>query len=298
MYHQQGNLARPKKILHAPGFWIKLEELALEYHSIMQQTGHGKVPFSRTARQRELADLLSGSLLINANKLADRINNNPSDQAVKLPSDLTQDLAQEGVMAVYENLDRYNPPSGVFPNWVEFTMLGAMLRYVSNNGYVLRIPVWIHDKLKSSIRRNKNERDLVETVEELLPIPRKGELPLALMASLVILSIQGSYESLGKAKQESSSMNCYLATPPEPSPEYQLIARHRNEVIRDEVERLPPTLRQTVALKLGFHDQDPMSNTQIGNKMGIEKEDVSYNFQLAKICLRRPQPADRIRRAL
>ncbi len=195
------------------------------------------------------------------------------------------DLVQEGNIGLMHALDLFDWKQGFkFSTYATWWIRQAVIRAIADRGRQIRVPVHVHDKIRSLSRiraefgqthgREATSQELanrlglpIEEVERLIEVERKEPVSLQLRVS------------------EDTELGDLLADD-ESLPDVVEDAMLRREIGRAVMNELDPRERRVVELRFGLENGYAMTLLDVGRVMGLSRERVRQLQQEALQKLR------------
>jgi RNA polymerase sigma-B factor len=198
-----------------------------------------------------------------------------------------EDLEQVAAIGLVKAIDRFDPERGVaFSSFAFPTIRGELMRHLRDRGWALRVP---RDVQERAVRVDRVSTDLVS---ELGRSPTAAELAdrVGTTVELVLEALQAATArralSLDEPQRDDENERAFDVAVIETG-----FARAEDA---DELERLAAILseRERVILGLRFHEE--LTQSQIGELVGVSQMQVSRILHRAIARLQAVAPAARV----
>ncbi len=201
------------------------------------------------------------------------------------------DLVHEGIIGLVRAIGRFDPNRGIrFSTYATWWVRQGIARAVDNHGRIVRLPVHLTSQV-SKLARSYSQ--LGQTL---------GRDPtLAEQAHVLDIPVDKVRELLQHVRSELSleepldgtdgwSLGDRLPDPTAPVPEEVTALRFTRAGISQALDNLPVRENQVLRQRFGFDGNNPMTLSQIGNRMGITKERVRQIQERAMLRLKEESP--------
>lgn len=194
------------------------------------------------------------------------------------------DLRQEGFIGLMRAIDKYDPALDIpFGNYAAYWIKQAILRYIYNKGRIIRLPVYLHERiflLKKTIEELTAKNERKPTAFEL-----SKHLKMNIFEVEKLLQLMQDVESLDEPIPDMDGERTMLDTVPDEQESPEDIAE-RNDRIRQvnkAVMQLNERQREVIRRRYGFKCKAETLDS-IGDGMGVSRERIR---QIEKAALKK-----------
>lgn len=190
-----------------------------------------------------------------------------------------EDLVQEGVIGMMKGIERFDTTRDTsFSTYVYYWIVQQMDRALMNNGYMVRLPAYIYEKINSlsAVENNymaKNEEiDLKELCNEanmteqeyfLIHYYKKNYSNFTSLNSIINTDSDENYVEL------QDYIPCQ-----DISVEDIIISESLKEQLIEILNTLSPKEKEVLELRFGLNGNDPLTLEAIGNKYDLTRERI------------------------
>ncbi len=229
--------------------------------------------------------LESRNLMVNSNlKLVYSIAKNYVHSGIPL-----LDLIQEGTIGLMKAVDRFDFKMGYkFSTFATWWVRQAVTRSISNDKYLIRLPVHIHESINKVhkveeylILKNGNPGNIPEIAEFLGW--NQDRVSKVLEAKKEVLPL---YEMIDNDK----GINQYLIDSCEDNnPEYSCILRSLHDIELDIMKGMKERDREIILYRFGFYDGKVYTLETLGEMYGVTRERIRQIEEKALKKIRNPK---------
>jgi len=186
--------------------WEPLQELAEEYHSLVQQ-GYGTNPETRTERQVEIANTITSKTQRYLQRLSQDMYFRTSPLKVKGGITINlrispgtnlelNEIIQEASLGLIENLHRYKPSKARITGFIQYYTTTHLYDYALKKGYLVAIPRYQHTTVRQSYDPLDKESS-ISAIEKAITLKLSGGKRV-LMAQLSDSQIREDFVELSQ----------------------------------------------------------------------------------------------------
>ncbi len=190
-----------------------------------------------------------------------------------------EDLVQEGIIGMIKSIERFDVAKNTsFSTYAYYWICQQMDRAIMNNGYLIRLPAYIYEKL-SIITRFENTF-----------LTQNEEIDIEILCSQTNITEQeyriinsyrtnySHYTSLNSVANVDSDENYVELQDYIPcqdnSIEDIIISHDLKEQITNALNSLTPKEREILKLRFGLNGEEPLTLEAIGNKYNLTRERI------------------------
>lgn len=199
---------------------------------------------------------------------------------IKSPCSYTlEDLVQEGVIGMMKGIEKFDITRNTnFTTYVYYWIVQQMDRAIMNNGYMIRLPAYIYDKINN-----------ISTVENNY-LAKNGEIDLKNMCNEANITEQeylltchykrnySNFTSLNSIINIDSDENYVELQDYIPcqntSVEDTIISESLKDQLMETMNELSPKEREVLMLRFGLNGHEPLTLEAIGNKYNLTRERI------------------------
>ncbi len=283
-----------------------INKIALEYYNLRQK--------SRTTKKniREKADELMEKMMGYIDWVATKYM---SREGISIPTIHgnrifsghrarvgIEDVSQEGLMAVFQKLDEYDPnksKGSTFFTYATIIAVTSMHLYTRENYGIVRLPMHMHLTSSRSMIHTKTAEETIEYISQAHPsLDREA-------AAVTYNLAKGNYVSTDAAIKRNSdepsnaAYGDFLAEQTSGEGQEDLVARMQlQQKIGDALIRLNPREEAIIRLRYGMEAGDNLPLNDVGNIFNMTAERVRQIQSRAERKLRQLRIVDELRQYL
>lgn len=211
-----------------------------------------------------------------------------------------EDLVQEGIIGMIRGIEKYDVNRNTnFSTYVYYWIVQQMDRAVMNNGYIIRLPAYICEKITSI---STIENDYLAT---------EYEIDVKAICEEMNIEEQEYYEISYYKKNYSTftSLNCIInldsddnyielqdyIPSEEPSVEDIVFYNSLKEEINKILNTLTPKEKDVLELRFGLNGKKPSTLEVIGNKYNLTRERIRQIESKALMKINKQNPKTHIK---
>ena len=183
------------------------------------------------------------------------------------------DLIQEGSIGLLAAAKRFDPALGFrFSTYATKWIRRGVLRYLTENGSVIRVPSHTAEKIRKVLAAQTALRQELGTEPPLEALSKRTDLPPEKVEQLLQLAPQVS--SLDAPVGEDSTISMLLEDLQAPHPQEQMIREELARTLESLLSMLTERQRMVLRLHFGMEDGVCHSLEDISVRFGVSKERV------------------------
>lgn len=207
------------------------------------------------------------------------------------------DLIQEGNVGLMRAVRNYDYHRGFrFSTYATWWIRQAISRALAEQSRTIRLPVHMSDqinrlmRIQNELQQNLGRPPKVEELAEALEIPPE-KVKQILETVKQPLSLQSPV-----GEDEDEDLGSIIEDVNAPDPEEMVMQLTSNEDLRKKLEDLPPRELHVLQLRYGLNGEEPLTLSEVGQRLGITRERVRQLEMQALHRLRSPTESRRKRR--
>lgn len=192
------------------------------------------------------------------------------------------DLRQEGFFGLIKAIERFEPSYGVsFGNYAAYWIKQAILRYIYNCGRVIRLPVYLHEKIY--VLKKAIEELTIKCEREPTSFELAKHLQISIYEAEKLILLKEDVESLDVPLTDEDGATTRLDTIQDEQESPEDIAERNDRVKRvsEAVMQLNERQREVIRRRYGFKCKAETLDS-IGDGMGVSRARVQ---QIEKAAL-------------
>lgn len=211
-----------------------------------------------------------------------------------------EDLEQAGFYGLIVAAERFKPEAGNhFSTYAVFWIRQAILREIMNNGFMIRLPVYIMDyiirigRLETQLEGkflSPNEMISAIAVEMDLSEERIIEL---LMIRKNVLSTSSLNTPIGE--EMDTELEDLLPAPEINTPEDNATNSEMREIMESVLNTLTPREAMVLRMRYGFDGEQPQTLEEVGKKLKLTRERIRQIESKAMRKLRHPSRSKKLK---
>ena len=211
-----------------------------------------------------------------------------------------EDLEQVGYIGLIKAAERYNSNMGtMFSTYAVFWIKQSIFREIMNNGFAIRIPVYMMEKINKVTRLNHKLIAQGIEYEERLQIvcDEIGETQNVVKKCLFFRDSVLSYTSLNSliGEEENTEILEIIKDDMQPSIEDIVMFKSLQETLRQVLNTLKPRERDILKLRFGIDDGRTRTLEEVGEVYGLTRERIRQIEKKAIKKMRHPSRSKKLR---
>jgi RNA polymerase primary sigma factor len=197
------------------------------------------------------------------------------------------DLMQEGVFGLMRAIEKFDPDRGVkFVTYAVWWIRQAITRALEQGGGVVRPSTYFQEQRSRFLRLSQTleaTRHYTLSAAELLETSdHRSEVAMLVTTPVTIVSLDAPFNS-----EEEGSLVEMLSHPDGSSPEEELLKADRSKTLHQALISLAPQDAEVLRLRFGLTDDHSYTLEEVGQRLGMSREQVRQRERRALTSLRK-----------